>query len=294
MKRSDFETFLTVARMSSFHKAADALHTVQSNVSARIADLERRLGQPLFDRQRGGVKLTRAGLDLIPYAEDVLHSMDRFERASGAEAQHSGTLRLSMSETMVALLFPKFAQEFSNRFPNADLEIMIDTTSHQRQQLLDQSSDLAFLLGPISEYEIANRPLASLPMKWIVPSGHPAARRGHLDLADLSELPILTYSRMSRPYSELASSCAEHGIRRPRLLSSNSINATLALVSSGYGVATLPLVIARPALDCGDVCAVTADIPLSDLVFTASYLDRSPSTLVVEAARMAGEIAAAL
>ena len=293
MKRSDYETFLAVARLRNFRKAAEHLNTTQSNVSARIAGLEARLGTALFDRQPSAVFLTAAGHDLIPFAEDVLGSMEAFEEAAGTAASLSGTLRLAMSETLVSFLFPRFMEVFSQRFPKADLEIVIDSTTNQRQQLLDQSVDLAWLMGPISEFEVTNLPLVRMPLVWAVAPNHPVAERGHLTLEDLRRYAIMTYARISRPHAELLATLATSGIRRPRLFASNALSASLALTVGGFGVATLPEVFAREQAEAGVIRLVTADVSLNALEFTASYLNRAPSSLVRQSAEIARQIASA-
>jgi DNA-binding transcriptional LysR family regulator len=66
---ADLRTFEVVARLGGMNRAAAELHTVQSNVTARIRSLEQQLGSPLFLRHSRGVALTPAGRRLLPYAE---------------------------------------------------------------------------------------------------------------------------------------------------------------------------------------------------------------------------------
>ena len=61
MDAADLKVFQAVARTGSMNKAALALNTVQSNVTARIKSLEARLGIALFERTNWGVTLTAAG-----------------------------------------------------------------------------------------------------------------------------------------------------------------------------------------------------------------------------------------
>ncbi|MGH6886252.1 MAG: LysR family transcriptional regulator, partial [Geminicoccales bacterium] len=68
MDAADLKVFEAVARLGGMNRAAAELHTVQSNVTARIRTLEARLGTPLFQRHSRGVTLTAAGRRLLPYA----------------------------------------------------------------------------------------------------------------------------------------------------------------------------------------------------------------------------------
>jgi LysR family transcriptional regulator, cell division regulator len=73
MESGDLRVFEAVARLGSITAASDELHTVQSNVTARIRALENELGVVLFRRHSRGVVLTRAGERLLPYAMKIGH-----------------------------------------------------------------------------------------------------------------------------------------------------------------------------------------------------------------------------
>ena len=63
------ETFVTIVRRGGFTRAATSLHLSQPAISRRLHLLERELGRPLFDRARGGARLTEAGRAFLPHAE---------------------------------------------------------------------------------------------------------------------------------------------------------------------------------------------------------------------------------
>ena len=64
--------FVSIGRLGSFTKAADALHATQPALSAQIRELEEALGVKLFDRSTRSVTLTQAGEDLMPVVDTVL------------------------------------------------------------------------------------------------------------------------------------------------------------------------------------------------------------------------------
>ena len=72
MNFEQIRTFLWVAKLGGFRKAAEKLNTSQPPVSARIAALEDRLGAALFERGQGGVRLTAKGRELLSYAEKLV------------------------------------------------------------------------------------------------------------------------------------------------------------------------------------------------------------------------------
>ena len=77
------KTFLTVAGLLSFNKAAERLNYAQSSISAQIQALETQLGVRLFDRLGRRILLTEAGEQLIPYAEKIIDLADETQAEIG-------------------------------------------------------------------------------------------------------------------------------------------------------------------------------------------------------------------
>lgn len=87
MELYQLRTFVTVAQQGHLTQAAELLHLSQPAVTAQIKALEEDMGMPLFDRSAGGVRLTRAGEELLPRAQSILtSSRDLLNHARGLRA----------------------------------------------------------------------------------------------------------------------------------------------------------------------------------------------------------------
>ena len=71
MKIRQIKAFLAVVHTGSVRAAAARLSLTQSTVAKAISGLEADLGAELFDRGSNGLRLNRAGLELLPYAETI-------------------------------------------------------------------------------------------------------------------------------------------------------------------------------------------------------------------------------
>ncbi|SPU04371.1 LysR family transcriptional regulator [Bacillus subtilis] len=90
MESGDLKIFQAVAREGSITKAAQMLNYVQSNVTARVHNLEEDLNIRLFHRTNRGMKLTAAGENLLQYADQVLSLLDQAEKSTRMSRQPKG------------------------------------------------------------------------------------------------------------------------------------------------------------------------------------------------------------
>ena len=121
MDSTALATFLAVARQGSVTGAALELHTVQSNVTVRMKQLEADFDVPLFVRHSRGVTLTPAGARLLVYAERL--------QALAAEARTvvsdvgvvQGNLRIGSMETTAAIRLPRLLADFYQAYPEVQI-----------------------------------------------------------------------------------------------------------------------------------------------------------------------------
>jgi DNA-binding transcriptional LysR family regulator len=125
---AQIETFVAIARESSFTRAAERLGLTQPRVSARILKLESLLGFALFKRGRTPV-LTDAGRAFLESAEALLEASQRTENVAlklrGAQAQ-----RLRLGAVPVhAWRRWQMLQSFMARYPNVHVEVEVMASS---------------------------------------------------------------------------------------------------------------------------------------------------------------------
>jgi DNA-binding transcriptional LysR family regulator len=292
MKLAQLFTFLEVARLGSFRKASERLNTTQPAVSARIATLEETLGVRLFEREGARVTLTLKGRELRPYAERMVRLAEETRTTIGEDTHLSGRLRIGVSETLVHAWLPAFLSRLNEQYPQIDLDISVDVSVIMRDALVDQRLDLAFLMGPVSEYSIRNLELCRYPLIWV------AAPElvGQADLRGdgLFAHTLLTYARNTRPYSELVEYCRQIGVDHPRLFASSSLSAVRQMALQGIGVGSVPAFFVQSDLAEGRLVQLDTKWCPSALTFTASYADQPQTAMLESVATLAQAVAASL
>lgn len=175
---SHLRTFVTVADLGSITRAADRLACVQSNVTARVLQLEEHLETRLFSRSRRGVALTEAGAWLYPRAREILDSVQALN-APAARVGIAGSLRLGVVETVATLDLPDVLSALRRRHPELGVELSTGTTHELIRSLKDLRLDAAIVSGMSADKTIAGDTLRieELAVVHSAAAGMPLIRR---------------------------------------------------------------------------------------------------------------------
>jgi DNA-binding transcriptional LysR family regulator len=236
----DLLIFLEVARAGSISKAARRLHTVQTNVSARMQKLEAALGSRLLTRTARGIDLTTAGETLLPVArrlDSLLGDLGQVFPQSGRRPP--ALIRIGSLETFAATHLAGLIASYHLVDPQLEFAITNGSSRSLVQMLQRDELDIAFVSYPASVESL--RTEFTLKEELVLF----AARNGknRIDpqrgLASC-QLPLVV-QRPACSYSErFLSYLAGHGLRAPRTIEAGSVEALLGLVEQGLGFAIAP------------------------------------------------------
>lgn len=288
MNYKRLETFVWVASLGNFRKAAERLHTTQPAISARIAGLEEELGVKLFEREGGSspIILTSKGKELLPYVEKILYQTEQLRKRAGLSKAYSGVLRLGVSETIVNTWLPDFLSRLHKDMPNLDVEMTVDISANLTTSIKDRTLDLGLLMGPISEPNIVNRALCTFSLSWVASPKLDLPDR-LLYLEELAKWPIITYARATKPYVEINQKFRELDGPPAHFFASTSLAACRSLAIDAVGIATLPNIMITKELEAGNLRKIRAVWTPNDLTFTASYSDEPFNPLAEVATNIA-------
>lgn len=249
MDAADLRVFETVARLGGMNRAAAELHTVQSNVTARIRLLEDELGLALFHRHSRGVALTPAGQRLLPYAGRVRQLLDEARRAVADDGTPQGPLVIGSLESTAGLRLPSLLAAYAEACPEVDLSLVTGTTAELVDAVLSRKVEGAFVCGPARHPDIDETPAFTEELVVVT-----ARNAGGLDRAlGKSGLKIVVF-RAGCSYRQILEAwLARRGIVGARLLEFGTLEGILGCVAAGIGVSLLPETIVAPAARAGRV-----------------------------------------
>ncbi|MBQ9841144.1 MAG: LysR family transcriptional regulator [Erysipelotrichaceae bacterium] len=131
-------TFIQVAELSSFTKAADKLGYSQPTISFQIKQLEQELQTPLFERIGHTVSLTNKGKELLQYAQKIYQLMEEMNASNQKDEVLQGNLRIGMADSLCHPIIVKNFANFKEQYPNISLTISTASTS-ELYKLLDRN-----------------------------------------------------------------------------------------------------------------------------------------------------------
>ncbi len=153
---NDLKHLLAGARHGSTLAAGRALGVDQSTVQRRLAELERRLGQALVERQPSGYRLTDFGREMLPHAERIEQSVKAFEeQLQTASARAGGVIRMTCPEPIVnRLTQTALFDRFHARYPAWRVQFVM---SDRYLDLMKGDADVALRSGHTEDGELVGR-----------------------------------------------------------------------------------------------------------------------------------------
>ena len=235
MQLKSLQVFLKVAEYASFGQAAQALHTVQSNITAHVQKLERELGVSLFTRT-SPITLTAAGHSLYPYAKRLIQTHDQALACVGAGAEPSGVLRIGAMETTAALRLTPFLSHFHSLYPNVQLALKTGPTAELAQGLSRGEFDCVFVAGQLAVAGYPQRPV--FEEQLVLVSAAPLA---HVPSAEvLLDSTFLVFRQGCSYRQRVELWMSEQNVQAVRMSEFGSLDALLGCVAAGMGYALLP------------------------------------------------------
>ena len=249
MDAADLAVFAAVARAGGITKAAQAIHTVQSNVTQRIRQLEAELGVPLFHRHSRWVTLTAAGSQLLPYAERIGRLISEAKNAAADGPEPRGRIVIGALETATAMRLPPVLTAYATACPEVDIEFRTGTSAELIEEVLARRLDAAFVAGPITHPDLSPMPL--LEEELVLVTAPWIGGIGQLATAEKLKIVVFRVGCTYRQQLEaLLSSHGVHGVRRMEL---GTLEGIIACVGAGIGVTLLPRVTVDAAAAAGRV-----------------------------------------
>lgn len=283
-------TLVAIAQYGSFARAAEAVHLTQSAVSLHVRRLEEEFNAPLFDRSKRLSVLTEAGHLAVERAQEILNLYDSIATDVGDGSELRGRLKLGVIQTALAGVLPSALAALSRQHPHLRVNVASGMSAELATRIDVGELDAAVTTEPVKPYPhgLISTPLYREGFSIIAPPGTDASDPRRL----LQENPFIRFDRRA-----WAGRIIERELRRQRLtvqasMELDSHTAIIQMVSSGLGVAVMPLSLHDLANLHDVVCLPFGDPQLIRQVVLLERQDRPAGRLsgaLIEAIRAQAE-----
>ncbi len=257
------QVFVAVATHGGVAAAARALHLSQPAVSMALAELERLLGVPLFERSRHRLRLGERGRALLPQAERALQQVQAVTLlAKGATAQAgatqalAGVLRVGASNTVGNYLAGRLLGGFVQAHPAVQVQLRVGNTADIAAALADFALDVACVEGPTRHAELLRLPWARDRLRVCVRADDPLAARQRIGKPALARARWILREPGSAARAQFEQAMAAAGIGADVAMELGQTEAIKQAVLAGLGIACLPDAAIAPLLASGELVAL--------------------------------------
>jgi len=192
MDFDQLETFLEVARHTSFSRAAEKRFRTQPAISSQIRSLEEEVGARLFDRSGGKVALTAAGKLFQQYAEQTLDARKTMlVTLAEMERVPRGEIVVGANEGTCLHILPEVFAEFKKLYPNVGVQISRLERAKIMESIIDNSVDFGVVSAPVDDKRLTVVNIHRDELVIIAPPGHALSRMKQAAIADVVPFPLL-------------------------------------------------------------------------------------------------------
>jgi len=245
------EVFVTIASTGTVRAAAERLFVTQPAVSMALSELERQLDAQLFDRERGRLRLSQRGKEVLPMAQEVIERTYEILRQTGQQPLVlTGELHVGASNTIGNYLVGELLGGFIAMHPQVSLQVSVENTETITANLLEHRIDVGCVEGPVNHPQLEVMPWRDDALVVCAAPAHPLALQSELKPRHFKQAKWILRERGSamRVQAEQALNSLPAG---QILLELGQVEAIKQAVIAGLGIACLPYAAATESVATG-------------------------------------------
>lgn len=255
MELRNLITFIHVAELGSFTKAATTLGYSQSTVSFQIKQLEDEIGCPLFERIHHTTTLTQRGRELLSYAQQVRTLTDEFKESLTEEQECRGHIHIvtpdSVCEGMISSHYMDFHRSYpqiSIKFTTGDTGVMLDMLDHNEADVIITLDHRLYN----KHYRIVKE--ERLPMHFVCSPRSGFANARGLSIQDIVDEPFVLTERGQGYRRVFDKDLAKKSLDITPVLETGRTDVITSILAQSDMISFLPDFVTQPLIDAGKLC----------------------------------------
>lgn len=266
MELRNLITFIHVAELGSFTKAAKQLGYSQSTISFQIKQLEDELDCLLFERINHTITLTQKGRELVSYAHQIRTITEDFKQNIEEEQQCVGHIHIVTPDSVCEDMINNRYIDFHSKYPDISVKFTTADTSVMFEMLDHNEADIIITLDAHSyqkDYIIAKEEL--LPMHFVASSDSRFANKKNLSILDIIDEPFILTEYGQGYRKVFDKELAKKSLEITPVLEIGRTDIITSLLTESDMISYLPDFVTKDMINKGklcylDVCDMNIDI----------------------------------
>ena len=255
---AQLRTFLTIANLRSYSKAAEKLGISRALASKQIQDLETDLGVKVFNRTTRQLSLTESGMTLQASVATLLEGFDAVEQELRSTTKTpKGVLRISAPMSFGILHLGPILKSFLSRYPEMKLELRFDD---RVTNIVEEGFDIAIRIRALPDSSLVARRIAKARMVVCASPNYLMAHGQPEHPEDLRDHQCLIYEYLARHDTwSLQNDESRVDVRISGPIRANNGDTLVEAAVDGWGIVLTPTFIAHEALRSGRLVPILRD-----------------------------------
>ncbi len=259
-----YRVFYYVAKYGSFTQAANVLMDNQSNITRTINNLETELGCELFVRTNKGATLTPDGEKLLVHVKKAADELQMGEdEISSGKGLESGDITVSVSETALHGLLLNVLHNFRRQYPGIKIRLLNFSTTQAISSLHSGMSDLAIVTSPTgSAKPLQETRIKTFSETLVCGTEFSDMKYKRLGFADLQSYHFICLGRDTKTFEFYNKLFTKEDLVLSPDMEAATTDQLLLMVKNNLGLGFLPDMIARPAIESGEIMELKFEDPI--------------------------------
>lgn len=285
MELRNLITFIHVAELGSFTKAAEQLGYSQSTVSFQIKQLEEELGCLLFERINHTITLTERGHELVSYAHGIRALMDEFKESLTKE-ELSGSIHIVAPDSICDDMINSHYIDFHEKYPSISIRFTTGDSALMLEMLDHNEADFIITLDSRlhnKDYVIAKE--QPLSMHFVSSTNSKFAGKKKLSVKDIINEPFILTEHGQGYRRVLDRELAKMSLEITPVLEIGRTDIITTMIAQNNMVSFLPDFVTKDLVDSGvlcylDVCDIHVDIWKQLIYHKNKWISKSMKTFI--------------
>lgn len=285
MELRNLITFIHVAELGNFTKAAEQLGYSQSTVSFQIKQLEEELGCLLFERINHTITLTERGHKLISYAHGIRALMDEFKE-NLAKEELSGSIHIVAPDSICDDMISSHYIDFHEKYPSISIRFTTGDSALMLEMLEHNEADFIITLDSRlhnKDYVIAKE--QPLSMHFVSSTNSKFAGKKKLSVKDIINEPFILTEHGQGYRRVLDRELAKMSLEITPVLEIGRTDIITTMIAKNNMVSFLPDFVTKDLVDSGilcylDVCDIHVDIWKQLIYHKNKWISKSMKTFI--------------